>query len=176
MSAPRLQLDFVQRRSLGGAIGFTVAALGVLCLAGVLAQRHELAARRAGLELRSAALAERANHGRAPQSVAGLDAQNAEKTMRELGTPWSLLLAQLESASGDTASDVAVLSVEPDHAKHRVKVTAEARDLERALSYVQRLRKAPNLRYPMLDSHELRTDDKDRPVRFQVSADWSDAT
>jgi hypothetical protein len=41
---------------------------------------------------------------------------------------------------------------------------------------VQRLRKAQALRYPMLDSHELRTEDKDRPVRFQVSADWSDAS
>ena len=48
--------------------------------------------------------------------------------------------------------------------------------LDRALSYVQRLGKAPNVRYPMLGSHELRTEDKDHPVRFQVSADWSDAT
>ncbi len=176
MSAPRLQLDFVQRRSRGGAIGIAVASVGVLCLAGVLVQRHELTARLAGLELRNAALAERANRGHSPQSVAGLDSQNAEKTVRELGTPWSQLLAQLETASSDTENDVAVLAVEPDHAKHRVKVTAEARDLERALSYVQRLRKAPNLRYPMLDSHELRTEDKDHPVRFQVSAEWSDAT
>ena len=176
MSAPRLQLDFVQCRSRGGAVGITVAALGVLCLAGVLVQRHELGAKLAGLELHNAALAERVNRAHAPQSVAGLDSQNAEKTVRELGTPWSQLLAQLETASGDTANDVAVLAVEPDHAKHRVKVTAEARDLDRALSYVERLRKAPNLRYPMLDNHELRTEDKDHPVRFQVSADWSDAT
>jgi hypothetical protein len=176
MSAPRLKLDFVQRRSRGGPIGTVVAALGILCLGAVLVQRHELAARLAGLELRNAALTERANGSHANQSVAGLDAQDAEKTVRELGTPWSQLLAQLETASSDTATDVAVLAVEPDHAKHRVKITAEARDLDRALSYVQRLRKAPNLRYPMLDSHELRTEDKDHPVRFQVSADWSDAT
>jgi hypothetical protein len=176
MSAPRLQLDFVQRRSRGGAVGFAVAAAGVLCLAAVLVQRHELGTRLAGLELRDAALAERANRARSPQQITGLDPQNAEKTVRELGTPWSQLLAQLETASSDTQSDVAVLAVEPDHAKHRVKVTAEARDLDRALLYVQRLRKSPNLRYPMLDSHELRTEDKDHPVRFQVSADWSDAT
>jgi hypothetical protein len=176
MSAPRLQLDFVQRRSRGGAVGIAVATVGVLSLAAVLVQRHELTARLAGLELRNSELAERANHGRSPQSVGGLDSQNAEKTVRELGTPWSQLLAQLETASSDTENEVAVLAVEPDHAKHRVKVTAEARDLDRALSYVQRLRKAPNLRYPMLDSHELRTEDANHPVRFQVSADWSDAT
>jgi hypothetical protein len=30
------------------------------------------------------------------------------------------------------------------------------------------------LRYPMLDSHEIKTDDRDRPVHFELSADWSD--
>jgi hypothetical protein len=176
MSAPRLELDFVRRRPFGGAIGVAVAAAGVLCLVAALVQRHYLDNRLAGLQLRSAAQAEHAHRGRSPQSVAGLDSLNAEKTVRELGTPWSQLLADLEEASKDTSSDVAVLEVEPDHAKHRVRVTAEARNLDQALAYVRRLRKAPDLRYPMLDNHELRAEDKDHPVRFQVSADWSDAT
>ncbi len=176
MSAPRLELDFVRRRSFGGAVGVSVAAAGVLCLAAALVQQHYLNARLAGLQLRSAVQAEHANRTRSPQSVAGLDSQNAEKTVRELGTPWSRLLADLEEASNDTANDVAVLEVEPDHAKHRVRVTAEARNLDQVLAYVRRLRKAPDLRYPMLESHEIRAEDKDHPVRFQVSADWSDAT
>ena len=96
--------------------------------------------------------------------------------LRELVTPWSQLLAELERASSDKSGDVAVLSIEPDHGKHRVKVTAEARTLKLALAYVQRLRKSPSLHYPMLDSHEIRNEDKDRPVRFQLSADWSDAS
>ena len=176
MSAPRLELDLVGSRSRGGALGAASAAIGALCLIAVLAQQHSLSGKRAGLELRRAALMDLQHRGRAAQFVAGLNAQNAEKTVRELGTPWSTLLAELETASGDTAGDIAVLSVEPDHAKHRVRVTAEARTLELALAYVQRLRKAPVLRYPMLDNHELRSEDKDHPVRFQVSADWSDAS
>jgi hypothetical protein len=71
---------------------------------------------------------------------------------------------------------VAILAIEPDHAKHRVKVTAEARNLPMALSYVGRLRKTRVLRYPMLDSHEVRADDREHPVRFELSADWNDAT
>jgi hypothetical protein len=177
MSAPALELDFAgARRQRAKVIGVGIAALGVLCLSAVLVQRHYLSEQRAGLELRRAALMDSQHNGRSAQSVAGLNAQNAEKTVRELGTPWSQLLAELESASGDTTGNVAVLSVEPDHSKHRVRVTAEARTLGLALAYVQRLKKAPVLRYPMLDSHELRTDDKDHPVRFQVSAEWSDAT
>jgi len=176
MSAPMLRLDFAGRRARGGLPGIAVAVIGALCLGVVLVQRHTLNERKAGLELRSAALAEHAQRGRSMHSVTGLDSQNAEKTVRELGTPWSLLLADLETASKDTSGDIALLAIEPDHAKHRVRVTAEARNLDFALAYVERLRKTSALRYPMLDSHELRTEDKDHPVRFRVSADWSDAT
>ena len=176
MSAPRLELDFAGPRTRGGPLGIAVAVIGALCLSGVLLQQHALNAQRAGLELRRAALAGALHRGQSPDSVAGLSVQNAEKTVRELGTPWSQLLAELESASGDTAGNIAVLAIEPDHTKHRVRVTAEARTLELALAYVQRLRKTEVLHYPMLDNHELRIDDKDHPVRFQISADWTDAT
>lgn len=176
MSAPRLQLDFAGPRVRGGPLGILVAVVGVLCLAMVLVQQHYLQAQRVGLEMRRDALAGSLLRGRSMESVAGLSSQTAEKTVRELGTPWSQLLAELENASSDESGNVAVLAIEPDHAKHRVRVTAEARSLELAIAYVKRLRKTDVLRYPMLESHELRTDDKDHPVRFQIAADWSDAT
>ncbi|MGH8253875.1 MAG: hypothetical protein ACRES2_07520 [Steroidobacteraceae bacterium] len=176
MSAPQLQLDFAGSRLRGGPLGIVVVVVGALCLSGVLVQQHMLNAQRQGLEMRRDALAGSLQRGRGVESVAGLSSQSAEKTVRELGTPWSQLLAELESASGDEAGNVAVLAIEPDHAKHRVRVTAEARTLELAIAYVQRLRKTSALRYPMLESHELRADDKDHPVRFQIAADWSDAT
>ncbi len=176
MSAPRLELDLAGGRPAGGVASALIAVVGLLCLTGALVQRHYTQEQRAGLELRRAAITDARHRGRSAQSVAGLNAQNAEKTVHELGTPWSQLLGELENASSDTSGNVALLSIEPDHAKHRVRVMAEARSLELALAYVQRLRKAPALRFPMLDSHELRKDDKDHPVRFQVSADWSDAS
>ena len=176
MSAPRLLLDFSGSRSRGGPVGFVLAALGALCLMAVLVQQHALSGQRAGLELRRAALLGSRGHGPSTDSIAGLNAQNATKTVRELATPWSQLLAELETASSDTTGNVALLAIEPDHSKHRVRVTAEARTLELALAYVQRLRKTQVLHFPMLDNHELRADDKDHPVRFQISADWSDAS
>jgi hypothetical protein len=176
MSAPQLQLDFVDTRSYGGPVGIAVAVVGALCLMGVLVHQHSLRAQRQGLELRREALLGAARRAQNVESVAGLNAQTAEKTVRELGTPWSQLLVELEDASGDTSGNIAVLAIEPDHTKHRIRVTAEARTLELAIAYVQRLRKAEVLHYPMLDNHELRADDKDHPVRFQISADWRDAT
>lgn len=176
MSAPRLELDFAGSRSRGGLPGIAVAVIGALCLAGVLLQQHALKGQRAGLELRRAALMNTQHRGESADSIRGLSSQNAQKTVRELATPWSQLLAELETASGDTSGSIAVLSIEPDHAKHRVRVTAEARTLELALAYVQRLRKTQVLHYPMLDNHELKVDDKEHPIRFQISADWTDVT
>lgn len=86
--------------------------------------------------------------------------------------PWTGLLKELEGASHDTASDIALLSVEPDESKHMVRVTGESRDLPRVLAYVGRLQTSALLRYPMLETHEVRSDDPQRPVRFAVSAEW----
>ena len=176
MSAPHLQLDFAGRRSRGGIAGIAAAVAGSIALMAVLVQQHQLAGQRAGLELRRTALLGVQRHAQDLTAIGGLNAQNAEQTVRELATPWSQLLNELESASNDDAGKVALLSVEPDHVKHRVKVTAEARTLELAIAYIERLQKTAVLRFPMLDSHELKTDDKDHPVRFQVSAEWSDAS
>ena len=109
-----------------------------------------------------------------PKMGVGFSMPVSDITFNAAGT--RMLLAELESASNDDTGKVALLSVEPDHVKHRVKVTAEARTLELAIAYVERLQKTAVLRFPMLDSHELKTDDKDHPVRFQVSAEWSDAS
>jgi hypothetical protein len=176
MSAAPLQLDFAARRLRGGVTGIVVALAGVVALALAIGQQQSLEARRAGLELRRSAQ-QRALHPVASlQSVTGLQAQQAEKTVSVLAAPWSALLAELENASADSDGNVALLSIEPDHARHKVRVTAEARSLPLALAYVQRLRKSGALRYPMLETHEIRKDDPQHPVRFQLSADWNDAS
>jgi hypothetical protein len=174
MSAPLLRLDFAGPARRGGAVGAVLVALGVLGLGAALLHQVALRNERAGLELHLAAL-DRAS-GRATQERDAANAQAAQKTVTELATPWSQLLGELERAGADTRDKVAVLTVEPDHVKHRVKVEAEARTLAVALAYVERLRKSPVLRYPMLSSHEVKSDDSEHPVHFELSAEWSDRT
>ena len=100
------------------------------------------------------------------------DAAAAAAIEKQLVVPWSRLLAELEGASQDVASTVSLLEVAPDAAKHLVRITAEARTLPDALAYLERLQKSPVLRYPMLDSHELRKDDPQHPIRVKLSAEW----
>ncbi|MEI8296895.1 MAG: hypothetical protein WCH32_02620 [Pseudomonadota bacterium] len=98
--------------------------------------------------------------------------QDAAKIEAELSVPWSQLLSELEIAGQDSESTVSLLQVEPDPAKHTVRITAEARSLPAALAYLQRLQKSKVLRYPMLESHELKKDDPEHPVRVKLAAEW----
>jgi hypothetical protein len=99
---------------------------------------------------------------------------SAQQAAADLATPWTLLLAELEQASKETQGEVSLLGVEPDHAKHNVRVSAEARTLTLAINYVERLQGSRSLSDPMLDRHEVRADDAQHPVRFELTGGWKD--
>jgi len=99
--------------------------------------------------------------------------QQVQVAIGTLSTPWSALLNDLEQAAADSGDEVALLQVVPDRSKRQVRIAAEARTLPAALAYVKRLQQTATLRFPMLEAHEVRTADRNRPVRFEVSAEWS---
>jgi hypothetical protein len=164
-------LDFKGQRRRGGIVGAIVLMCGALGAAFAAMQFHESRQTLSGLELRLDAIESRRNAGMGP--VAAGVVEEAEPLVGEVGAPWSVLLQELETASHDSGGAVAVLAVEPDREKGRIRIVAEARDLPTALAYIERLQKSNALRYPMLDSHEVRTEDRDQPVRFQLSAEWN---
>jgi hypothetical protein len=172
MSAPVIAVDFARRRSrltLGGAV-LLVLGLGAAVAAGL--EYRVLEAQREGLELKldRAKRSSRRDPG-AEARAAGLS-KEAGGIARELGTPWTKLLAELEAASHDSTEQIALLSVEPDHAKHTIRITGESRDLSMILAYLKRLQTSALLRYPMLDTHDVKTDDPQHPVRFALTAEW----
>lgn len=175
MSAPRVTLDFVGgRRRLTVAGGLLlllgIAAMGVTCF-----EYRSIDARRAGLALKVQAATPRNQRDPAQELRATALSEESARVAQELATPWTKLLAELEAASRDSAEGIAVLSIEPDHVKHHVRITGESRDLTRILAYVQRLQSSALLHYPMLESHDLKTDDPQRPVRFAMTAEWRES-
>lgn len=169
VSVPRVKADFIARRGPAFAPWF-IAALGIAAVVGVCVERYSLAAEAEGLELQLAAISNTRNReGAAPR--ASLSKEAREITLR-LATPWGAVLDELESASRDSGNSIAILSVQPDREARRVTLVAEARSLPAALGYVQRLQLTKTLRHPSLDSHEVRTDSPDRPVRVQITAEW----
>ena len=170
-----IQLDFAGSRRGLSAAGSLLLALGVAAAAGVLLEYRLIGEHRAGLELKLAASirARSPAISRDPTADARI-AVSAQQAATDLATPWTLLLSELEQASKESQGQVALLGVEPDHAKHNVRVSAEARTLALALAYVQRLQSSRSLEYPMLDRHEIRADDAQHPVRFELTGEWRD--
>ncbi|HEX8783374.1 MAG TPA: hypothetical protein VF764_08390, partial [Steroidobacteraceae bacterium] len=141
-----------RRRSLTLA-GAVLLILGAGAVAATYFAYRAIEDRRAGLELKLQALNQRSHRDPAQEQRSAALTEEAGRIAEELGTPWTALLAELETASRDSA-EIAVLSVEPDHAKHHLRITGESRDLPRILAYVQRLQSSALLRYPMLESHD----------------------
>lgn len=173
MSAPRISLDFVSRRRSLTPAGAVLLALGLAAAAATYLEYRAIEDRRAGLELKLQALSRRSQRDPTQELRSAALTEEAGRVAEELGTPWTSLLAELEGASRDSA-EIALLSVEPDHAKHHLRITGESRDLPRVLSYVQRLQTSALLRYPMLESHDVKTDDPQHPVRFAMTAEWKE--
>lgn len=172
MSAAVVRLDFAATRARVTLLALVLLVLGCAAAAAAGVAYRDVEARKAGLELR---LAETVRHrARAPGAAVHAlgTSENLGKVVTELGTPWTAVLSDLETASRDSPGAVSVLSIEPDHDKRRVRINGESRDLTVALAYLGRLQASRSLRYPMLDSHEVVADNKDHPVRFALTAEW----
>ena len=96
-------------------------------------------------------------------------ASQANNVLAELGHPWTALFVQLENT---WTPDIALLSIRPDAAKGRLRLSGEARHLGDALDYVRRLGVSGVLTDVVLEEHEVVESDQQRPVRFAVSARW----
>ena len=170
MKAPALiELDFVGPQRRTRTPGIILITAGILVCAVLGYDFQDKLAERDGLEARLSAT-QRPHRSASPSESRSTAAAAAIE--KQLWVPWSSLLTELEAASQDVASTVSLLEVEPDPAKHVVRITAEARTLPDALAYLERLQKSTMLRYPMLDSHEVRKDDPQHPIRVKLSAEW----
>ena len=172
MSAPSLLLDFAAPRVRTTLTGMVLLVVGLSAVALACLEYRAVSMKRAGLEMKLADAVRRSSRNPADAMDAQRQSEEATSITRELGTPWTSVLAELEAASHASEGKVSLLAVEPDHEKHRILIKAESKDLSLALAYLKRLQDSHSLRYPMLDSHEVVADDKDHPVRFAMTADW----
>ncbi len=166
----RVRLDFVAPVHKAPVAGAALCVVGLTAaLALGLAFDRELT-ERSRLDAALAATAQPRPRAPTPESLKS--AAEAKAIERELGVPWTQLLAEFEAASHDSADSISLLHVEPDPGKQLVRITAEVRALPDALEYLERLQKSAVLRHPMLESHERRKDDPQHPLRIKLTAEW----
>jgi hypothetical protein len=170
MTPARLRLDFERTAGAAGWLGGAVLALGILVAAGALLDYRSSTAEIAALELRHDSVAPR---DRPLSPAVARSVEDARSAVHQLTTPWSDLLLELEAAGRQSKGSVALLTIEPDRDRGRVRIMAEARTLPAALIYVHRLQQGRALRGALLDQHEVQTKDPERPVRFQMTANWA---
>jgi hypothetical protein len=162
----RLALDFA-------AHGRAHRWAGPLLLAIALGVSGDMAWRYVQLE-RSVKAAEtqvaRAQPRRPAVSVSSEEIAQARETVNRLGLPWAKLFGALEEAADD---QVALLAIEPDAKSGKVIITGDSKDYLAALSYVLNLRRSASLADVQLVRHEVKKNDPQHAVSFQISAAWS---
>lgn len=170
-----LHLDFVNPRRPATPVGWAVLAIGMLLLAAaVFWYARFVEPGIAGTEQEVARL-QKELAAREPVALKLSDAQlttewqKALAINQRLGAPWQKLLTMLESYVDEP---VALLSIDPDLTKKDLLLTGEARNLEALLDFMRFLKRQSMLADVTLQSHQVNKHDRDRPVRFRISATW----
>jgi Tfp pilus assembly protein PilN len=169
-----LDLDFLatgQSRWLGIGL-LALAAIGCAKLVDMQDQsQRAIEQMEAGLT--SAERRLRGNNAQAPKLAEATvqEIRAVNQVIDQITLPWDRLFLALESASN---ARVALLGIAPDRAGGLVQLSAEAKDSEAMFDYVKRLQVSRALTRVYLLNHQVNMKDPQRPVRFTVSASWTD--
>jgi hypothetical protein len=87
----------------------------------------------------------------------------------QLNLPWRALHDAVQAA---TPPSVALLAFEPDARKHTLRITAETRGSDEMFDYVRALQEQEGFSSVTLARHEINDQDPNRPIRFQIDAQW----
>lgn len=146
--------------------GYALLAAGAACLAlGVMTwqngEAEQVAARKPA---RAASPAPAAN------GAASLAAPQLQVVQRRLNLPWGRIMQALDTSLPE---DVVLLSIEPDAEKARIQIGAEAKNHEGMTEFLRALNAGGVMRGALLVNHQIRSEDKDRPIRFSITAQWA---
>lgn len=156
------------------ALGPLIGAIVMCALAAIYGQKyledqHELEALRAALEARRALPVQVA--AAPPRIVVPEQQANAvNDAIMQLNLPWRELYEAVRAATPDS---VALLALEPDAKRRSLRVTAEARSSDDMFAYVGQMQAQEWFSTVVLTRHEIVEQDPNKPVRFQISAQWS---
>jgi len=176
----RVRIDFAPpslRRTLlrTPRAGWALAGLAaLLCLPLALSANAYVTANRAleaELAARNAQVAAPSVIVAAPAkvSISAPHAAAVNAAILQLNLPWRDLR---DAVQGATPASVALLALEPDAKRRVLRITAEARSSDDMLAYVERLQDEEWFTGVALSRHEINEQDPNRPIRFQLDAEW----
>jgi Tfp pilus assembly protein PilN len=159
-----------------GPVGWSLAvlALGLCAGAGVvgwqtLERQRVLESRLAAVRANSVAPVAVVPESPQPQ-VGALQAAAVNAAVLQLNLPWRALHDAIGAATPNT---IALLSLEPDPRRRSMKITAEAKNSDDMIAYIEQLKQQELFGAVALLRHEINELDPNRPIRFQLDAQWS---
>jgi len=87
----------------------------------------------------------------------------------QLNLPWR---AMQDAVAAATPPTIALVALEPDARKQVLKITAEARNADDMVAYIEQLKQEEFFTGAGLVRHEINAGDPNRPIRFQIEAQW----
>jgi Tfp pilus assembly protein PilN len=148
------------------ALAMTAMALA-FAYKGLERRQREIDLLRVQSQARAQAPAPAAAAVRPPVPAAQAAAVNA--AVVQLNLPWRALH---DAVQAGTPANIALLALEPDAKKNTVRITAEARSSDDMIAYVEKLQKVDWFSAVILARHEINEQDPNRPIRFQLDAQW----
>lgn len=91
--------------------------------------------------------------------------------VRQLNTPWVDLLDALESASDQR---IALFEIRPEAVTRQLLGSAEARNSDDMVRYIERLKSQPMFSAVLITSHQINEQDRNKPMRFEFSVTWKE--
>ena len=167
-----------------GPLGWSLALLAVLLCALAVATGWQMLARQRVLDARLAlarahvSAPEIVTAAAAPQpKIGAVQAQAVNAAVQQLNLPWRALHDAVEQATPKT---IALIALEPDPRRRSIKITAEANSSDAMIAYVEQLKQqalfgagaGAGAGSVTLLRHETDELDPNRPLRFQLDAQW----
>jgi hypothetical protein len=87
----------------------------------------------------------------------------------QLNLPWRELQ---QAVAGSAPAGIALLALEPDPRKQVLKITAEAKNADDMIAYIEQLKQQEFFAGAALARHEIMDTEPNRPLRFQVEVRW----
>ncbi len=103
------------------------------------------------------------------QPISEAQAAAVNSAIMQLNLPWRALHDAVGAA---TPARIALLALEPDARRRSIKITAEAKTSDAMIDYVEALKEQELFSGVALVRHEINELDPNRPLRFQLEAEW----
>lgn len=98
--------------------------------------------------------------------------RSVNKAITQLNLPWREILVSFERL---TPKNIALLSIEPNGAKHTIKGEAETKAPEAMINYMQVLHQSKTFATAHLLEHKINEQDPERPLRFTFEVTFDNA-